>query len=182
MPLPAPVTWTDGEDPFNIPSADDLNFNWKDSFDFLMGNTRPIGLFRSTTTTQNITTTFLDINLPTEVIKRGGLVHSTSSNTHLITVPYTGQYAGYASGSFDGASATGLRLIVRVLKNGTTEIGRFSITNAQLGHFTVNGSFTADLTANDTINMQMALSSGTATTGSLPGRVSRLGIWYAGDF
>lgn len=181
MPLPAPITWIDGEEPQNIPSADDLNLEWKDSFNFLLGVTRPIGFFRGNAN-QALSSTFTTMNLPDEVLKRGGLVHSTSSNTHLVTVPYTGQYQGYAAGNFDTISASGLRLTIRLLRNSSTEIARFNGSNATTGNWTINGSFTADLTANDTISMQMALSSGTANSGSLISRYPRLVIWYGGDY
>lgn len=180
MPLPAPVSWTDGEEPTNIPHADNLNLDWRDSFNFLLGVTRPIGLFRATTG-QSLSTTFVNINLPTELLKRD-LTHSTSTNTHLITVPYTGQYQGYAAGSFDTISATNLRCIIRILQNASTELARFNNTNPQTGNWTINGTFTANLTAGDTINMQMGMASGTATSGSLISRAPKLGIWYAGDF
>lgn len=182
MPLPAPRTWTDGEEPTNIPSADDLNLDWRDSLDFLMGDTRPMGLFRQSTTGFAVTTTFANVPLPTELLKRGGITHSTVTNTHLITVPYTGQYQGYVGAGFETLSATGIRMIVRLLKNNTTEIGRWSLPNFQVGHFFVNGSFTADLAANDTVQMQLALSTGTATSGQLLTRVPRIGLWYVGDF
>jgi len=181
MPLPAPRTWTDGEQPENIPNADDLNLDWRDSFNFLMGSTRPMGLFR-TTTGQALSSTFVNINLPLEVLKRGGITHSTVTNTHLITVPYAGQYQGYASASFDTLSAVGLRLTLRLMKNTSTEIARFNMTNPHSNNWTVNGTFTADLAANDTIHMQLGMSSGTSTSGAAVGRAPRIGIWYAGDF
>lgn len=182
MPLPAPRTWSDGEEPANIPGADDINLDWRDSFDFLMGDTRPMGLFRQSTTGFAVTTTFANVPFTTEVLKRGGITHSNVTNSHLITVPYTGQYQGYFMAGFETISSTGLRLLARILQNGTTEIARVNIPNAQLGHFSVNGSFTANLAANDNLTLQMAMGSGTATSGQLLTRVPRLGIWYVGDY
>ena len=186
MPLPAPRTWEDGEEPQNIPGADDLNLDWRDSFNFLMGTDRPMGLFRSNTTGQSIATagTFINLNLQTELLKRGGITHSTVSNTHLVTVPYRGQYQGYFGVGYTNISANGLRLISKV-QNMTGvgyEIARANIRNAQLGHFFVNGSFTANLEAGDSIAIQATVLGGTATTGTLLSRAPRLGIWYVGDF
>lgn len=178
MALPEPRTWSDGEEPENIPHADDLNLDWKDSFDFLLGVTKPIGLFR-TNASQAISSTFVNINLPVESLKRGGLTHSTVSNTHLVTVPYTGQYQGFASCDFVFASATGLRMYVRILVNGV-ETASFNAPNIQTVNTTVSGTFTLDLQAGDTVNISQGLSSGTATSGSTGVNAGKLGIWWAG--
>jgi hypothetical protein len=185
MPLPAPRTWTDGEAPENIPSADDLNLDWRDSFNFLMGDDRPMGLFRATTTGQSVTPagTFVNMNMPTEILKRGGITHSTVTNTHLITVPYTGQYQGFFGIGLTTISGSGLRIIGKILNvTSGIEVARANIRNAQVGHFFVNGSFTADLVAGDSIALQATVLGGTATSGTLLSRVPRLGIWYVGDY
>lgn len=180
MPVPAPKTWTDGEEADNIPSADDLNLDWRDSFDFLLGNTRPIGLFHSTSG-QALTTTATNITFNVEDLKRT-LTHSTVTNSHLITVPYAGQYVGFAMATFDGPSSATARMTLRVLQNTATTIAKIDQATQNTTLWTVNGSFTANLAANDTLGLSMTVSTGTATAGTVAARWPRLAIWYAGDF
>jgi hypothetical protein len=178
MPLPAPRIWSDDA---GAAMAADLNLDWRDSFDFLLGYSRPIGFFKGVAATA-ISSTAANIPIASEILKRGGLVHSTSTNPHLVTVPYTGQYAGFASVAFTSISALTLRLTIRLMQNGTTELMRVNSANgAQVGTWTVNGSFSINLAANDTVSIQALMPSGTATSGAVNNDAARLGIWYEGD-
>jgi hypothetical protein len=179
MPLPAPRTWEDGEDPENIPTADDLNLDWRDSFNFLVGNTRPIAYLQSSTTQAMAANTPVSINFQIESLKRGGMVHAVNGAT--VTVPYAGQYVGFMYGSAITLSTLTTRLALWILINGVTTGPRVDgspiITDHQL-----HGSFTLNLAANDTVGMQLRNTAGTATTSNLSLTYSKLAIWYVGDF
>ena len=182
MPLPAPRTWEDGEEPANIPNADDLNLDWRDSFNFLLGlgtDPRPFGKFYSTTA-HAITTTPVDVSLDVEVVKKN-LTHSTVSNKHLVTVPYTGQYQGYAYASWGTLSTTAMRCILRIVRNGSTLAARMDNGPQNTSSWVVGGSWTASLTAGDTISMQIANSTGTATAGTATTTRANFAIWFAGQ-
>lgn len=182
MPLPAPRTWLDGEEPENLPTADDFNLDWRDSFNFLLGlgsDPRPIGKFYSTTA-HAITTTPVNVSLDVELLKKN-LTHSTVSNKHLVTVPYTGQYQGYAYASWGTLSTAAMRCILRIVQNGATLLARLDNGAENTTSWVVGGSWTANLTAGDTINMQISTSTGTATAQTTTQTRANFAIWYGGQ-
>lgn len=177
MPLPAPRTWTDGEDPANTPSADDFNLDWRDSLDFLIGNTRPLIYLQSNVSQAMAANTFVTINFQIENVKRGGMVHAVNGST--ITVPYAGRYVGFCLGAVNTLAATGSKVVCLLQVNGV------NAARWDQGNITVNGhelacSFTLELAANDTVNIQIrsTLATNSANTG-LNG--PRIGMWYSGD-
>jgi len=182
MPLPAPVTWTDGEETDNTPTADELNLEWRDSFNFFLGlgsDPRPIGRFTGNTA-HSLSTTFVDVALDTELLKKN-LTHSTSTNKHLVTVPYTGQYQGYAWAGWNSLSTASMRCILRVMRNGSTLVAKMDNGAQNTTQWVIHGSWTANLTAGDTISMQMGNSTGTATAATTSTVRPNFGIWFAGQ-
>jgi hypothetical protein len=177
----SPIVWADGEDPVNIPSADDLNSEWRDPFNFLLGYNRPIGFIYSTVGTSMTTTSEFTVGFNNEFLKRGGMVHSNVTNNQNLTVPYTGQYQGYCICGFDTISTLTTRLIVRVKKNGTT-IATAGMKPAITGGWNINLSITTDAVANDVFTVTMQTTSGTAVMGSANTRNQKLALWYAGDY
>lgn len=181
MPLPAPQTWTDGEEATNIPSADALNLDWRDSFDFLLGYTKPLIYLMSTTVQALGTNTSVTINWQSELVKRGGMVHSVNGSG--ITVPYTGQYSGFYMGGFRPISTVSTRLVCQLVKNGGPILpARVDMSPSITGDWEVHGSFTADLAANDVMTMTMRTVSGTASTSNLGLDCPRIAMWYSGDY
>jgi hypothetical protein len=183
MALPAPRTWSDGEEPDNIPTADDLNTDWRDSLNFLLGTDRPIILLFSTVATALATNTITNIEMNNERLKRGGMVHSNVTNNHQITVPYTGQYQGYTQAGYTSTTVTSTRLITRLFKTPAAPVmfARTEDAPQRTTGWSVNMSFTVDLTAGDIVYMTCATSSGTAVMDSGTAFNSRFGMWYAGD-
>lgn len=183
MPLPNPAVWTDGEEPTNLPTADNLNLDWRDSLDFLLGTTKPIILLFSTVATALATNTATNIEFNNEKLKRGGMVHSNSTNNHQITVPYTGQYQGYTQAGYTSTTTTSTRLITRLFKTPASPVmfARTEDAPQRTTGWSVTMSFTVDLTANDIVYMTCATSSGTAVMDSGTAFNSRFGMWYAGD-
>jgi hypothetical protein len=176
----APEVWADGDDTDNIPNADDLNTEWRDSLNFLLGYTRPIAFVYSTTGT-TITTSETNVPFNNERLIRGGMIHSTSTNNHQITVPYTGQYHGFAWGGFNTISTLSTRLVIRVKKNGTN-IANAGMKPENTGGWNIHCSLTLNATAGDVITMIMVTTSGTAVMGSTLISAPRLGLYYAGEY
>lgn len=179
MPLPAPRTWTDGEDPINIPTADDLNLDWKDSFNFFLGNTRPILFLESNVGQALAVDTFVNINWQLETIKRGGMTHSTNASS--FTVPYTGQYAGFFFCSATGLSTASTRLVA-LLGRGVTSLARVDQPAQITGGHEIHGSFTVDAVANDSFFINFKLTAATGTTGSGGTNRPKMLMYYVGDY
>jgi hypothetical protein len=190
--LPAPRTWTDGEDPDNIPTADNLNLDWRDAFRFFLGiddpasNTgaRPIIFLTSTSALSLATNTATNMPFNNEQIKRGGMTHSNVTNNHLITVPYTGQYQGFAHAGYDTTSTVSTRLIIRLFKTPATPVlmARTENTPQRTSGWSVTMSYTMDLTAGDQVYMTVATVVGTATMRTATDFNSKFAMWYAGDY
>ncbi len=180
MPLPVPKTWEDGEDPENTPSADDLNLEWRDSFNFLLGYTRPFIYLESNVGQALASGVQQDINWQVETVKRGGMVHS--ANAAAFTVPYTGQYAGYMYGSAVGLSNSATRLVLILAKNVSTGIARVDQPVEVTASHEIHGSFTADLAANDSITCSIRLSAATGTTSTGLTNRPKLVMYYVGDY
>src|ERR1700754_2446307 len=177
----SPIVWADGDDPDNIPDADDLNSEWTTSFNFLLGYTRPMALFVNTTGTA-VTSTEVNVPFNNETLKRGGMVHSTVTNNHQLTVPLTGQYQGFMIGGFATISAVNTRCWVRINKNGVNQAAA-NIRAENLAGWNVGGSFVVDATAGDIITMTMNVSTGsTAVMNTSLLAAPKLGIWYVGDY
>lgn len=181
MALPAPRTWSDGEDATSIPTADDLNLDWRDSFDFLLGYSRPM-IYLHQSTSQALTAgVFTAMNWQVELLKRGGMTHAASGST--VTVPYTGQYVGFCQASFGAFSTDGTRVVVVGMINGVQSM-RFDmgvIPGGSLVGLQINGSITANMTAGDTFEIQVRNQVGTVSTSIDQLNRSRLALWYAGD-
>jgi len=178
----SPVVWADGDDPENIPTADDLNVEWRDSLNFLLGYNRPIIWVHSTTGT-SLSNSASDFNVPfnNEFLKRGNMVHSTSTNNDQITVPYTGQYQGFMWGAFASLSVITGKCVIRLKKNGT-QVAIAAMKPEITASWTVSASLTLDAAANDIITMSMQLSAGTATMGNTLIANPRLLLYYVGDY
>lgn len=181
MPLPAPETWDDGEAKINIPTAKRLNSNWKDSFDFLIGYQLPMIYLQSSTSQTLAANTFVTVNMQVETLKRGGMTHAANAAT--AAVPYTGQYTGYMYGGFGTFSTLVGKMKIRLLKNSATQIADAQQTPENLTGSEVTCSFTANLTAGDTVSMQQLYTAtgGSSTSISLHNR-PKLALWYTGDF
>lgn len=183
MPLPAPTLWTDGEDPENYPSADELNFNWRDSWDFLLGFSRPMALLHHTTGSVTIPASpGIAIPFDTEVLKRGGMVHSNVTNNTRLTVPYSGMYDGYLYLGWGTVSTLTSKFVSQLRKNGTTIVAKAG----QMGPTILAGSefhasFAVELAANDYVEF-LATSAG-STAPSNTGALNRckMAMWYEGD-
>lgn len=172
--------WEDGDEPDNTPNADDLNLEWRDSFKFLMGLTRPIIHLISTSGTA-ITTTEVLVPFTVEALKRGNILHSNVTNNTQVTIPITGQYQGYMWGGFDTFSTVATRAWVRLKINGNTTV----VANQKpelLAGWNVHSTITLDANANDIITMSMQTSTGTAVMGTSLTRAPRLVLWYVGDY
>jgi hypothetical protein len=180
MGLPAPRVWANGEEPENIPTADDLNLDWRDSFDFLLGNARPL-IFVYSTSGQSLSGTPAAITWTNEVVKRGNMVHSTVTNSQNITVPYTGWYAGFCMGGFGTFSTATTKATVRLL-NGSTIVALAHMPPPTTAGLEFVMSFTTYAVANDVYTMTQAVSSGTTCTASTA-QVNRprMAMWFAGD-
>lgn len=179
MPLPAPRTWADGEDAANIPLAADLNLDWRDSFDFLLGYSVPIFYGYSTTGTAMTAATDTNVPINNELLKRGGMVHSTVTNNHLVTVPYTGQYVGFSMSGTGTVSSLPAQLAQKMFKNGTIITQHITFYSVTVDHEQIS-SFTIDCIAGDTIGMVLRCTLATSMNTTLL-NCPRWGIWYAGD-
>lgn len=175
----APRTWTDGEDPENIPSADDLDLDWRDNFNFLLGYTRPFIFLESTVAQALGTNVYVVQNWQTEFVKRGDMVHAVNGSG--ITVPITGQYQGWAIAALDTISTLTTRISLQILKNGTQAAVDNSRPEVVTGH-QMPISFTLDLAANDVVTMATRSSSSTASTMTAALSRPRIALWYIGDF
>lgn len=184
MPLPAPRTWADGESEVNKPTVDDLNLDWRDSFDFLLGYSRPMALLHHTSgsVTIPLSPTLVAIPFNVEVLKRGGMVHSTVTNNTRLQVPYTGQYTGYLYAGW-GTTTTASKVSPRLRKNGTTTIARpGDFTSVTTTGSETHGTFTVDLAANDYVEM-VVTTTGVATTSNTGGtNRCKMAMWYVGDY
>jgi hypothetical protein len=175
-----PTIWTDGNDADNTPDADDLNTEWYDSLQFLLGYNLPI-IHLNTSLATSLTTTETNVLWNNEYLRRN-MTHSTSTNSERITVPYTGQYQGYMYGSFDSVSNTAARLFIRLRKNaGATELAQANM-RTESATWALTSTFTADLVAGDYVYMTMNVSTGTANTGSSSVRYTKMAMWYAGEY
>ena len=184
MPLPAPQTWTNGEDPENYPSADDLNSNWRDSWDFLLGYSRPMILLHHTTGSVTIPLNPSTVMVPfdTEVLKRGGMVHSNVTNNTRITVPYTGMYNGYLYCGHCTMSTLNAKVQMYLRKNGTTQVSRTAQQPpATVSGNEIHGSFAVELAANDYVEFLLSAVGSTATTNTGALNRCKMAMWYEGD-
>lgn len=183
MPLPAPRLWADGEEEVNTPNAVDLNLDWRDSFDFLLGYSRPMILLHHTTAAITIGTAQLAIPFDTEVLKRGGMVHSNVTNNSRTTVPYTGQYSGYLYLGFGTVSTLSSKFTARLRKNGTTQIAHpTDMGPALLAGSEFHGAFTVDLAANDYVEFMTNETGSTATSNTGLANRCKMAMWYVGDY
>lgn len=174
----APEIWADGDGPDNIPTADDLNLEWGNALAFLMQ--RPIAYLYNNATGTSITTTEVNVPFNAEKLVQQGMVHSTVTNNHQLTLPYTGQYAGFALGGFQTISTLSSRLIIRVKKNGT-KVAEASMKPENTSGWNLHMSLTIDAAANDVITMTMLTTSGTAVMGNLIA-ASKLMLYYTGEY
>lgn len=179
MPLPAPRTWADGDEPENIPTADALNLDWRDSFEFLLGTTRPmINLTHSTV--QAITNTASAINMQNELLKRGGMIHA--ANAAIVEVPYEGMYQGYFLASYATYSTVSTRSIAYVDVNADSSLAaRADISPVITGGMQLHASFTLNLDAGDEVRLMMRNTNGTVNTDVSTTSRTRWAMWYAGD-
>jgi hypothetical protein len=177
MALPAPRVWTDGEDPVNTPSADDYNLDWHDSFDFLIGNSRPFIYVQSQTAQTLTANVFITINWTVELAKRGGMLHTANSAN--LTVPYTGRYAGFCQGAVGSQASVGARIVCVVAVN-SVGYARWDQGTLTTGGHELAASLTLDLVANDVVTLQIRspLASTTPTAGL---NCPRIALWYSGD-
>lgn len=173
-----PEIWADGDDPDNIPTADDLNTEWGNAMAFLMQ--RPIAYLYNNATSTSITTTEVNVPFNAEKLVQQGMIHSTVTNNHQLTLPYTGQYAGFALGGFQTISTLSTRLILRVKKNGTT-VAVASMKPENTSGWNIHMALTIDAVVNDVITMTMVTTSGTAVMGNLIA-ASKLMLYYAGEY
>lgn len=180
MSLWTPRQWADGEEPENIPSADDLNLEWRDSFDFLLGNSRPMIVVNSTSG-QSLSSTEVAITWNNEVLKRGGMVHSTSTNSQNIQVPYTGWYQGYVMGGWGTISTVTTKLTWRLKNNGNI-VALMHSPGITTSFTEFVGSFTAYAVSGDIFTVTYGMTSGTTGTAATNGSSKpRMAMWFSGD-
>jgi hypothetical protein len=183
MPLPAPQTWEDGEEVDNIPTAEDLNLDWRDSFSFLLGITKPMFVGHTTSAVSLTGSTVIPMPIHTELLKRGGIIHA--ANDTKVYVPYTGQYQGFAMGSFTGLSASTIRTSIFIHKNGLMAGTDMLATADQRAAGGTFGewvmSFTINLVANDYIEFYFRQNGVTTSTPTAAANRPRFGLWYVGD-
>lgn len=172
-----PEVWVDGDDPDNIPTADDLNLEWGNALAFLMN--RPVAYLYNTTGT-GLTTSETVVPFNNEKLVRQGMVHSTVTNNQNLTVPYTGTYFGFALGGFQTISTLSSRLIIRVKKNGT-KVAEASMKPENTSGWNIHMSLALDATAGDVFTMYMLTTSGTAVMGNLIA-ASKLMLYYSGEY
>src|SRR6187551_2975239 len=178
-----PVVWTDGDDQDNLPNADDLNEEWRDSFNFLLGYTRPIiWVYSSTGTLMNNPAADFNVPFNNELLKRGNITHSTSTNNHQITLPTTGQYQGFMMGGFTSLSVITGKILIRLKKNGTTPVAIAAMKPEATSSWSISASFTVDAAANDIVTMTIQHSGGNANMGNTLMTAPRLALWYVGDY
>jgi hypothetical protein len=173
----SPEVWANGDDTDNIPTADDLNLEWANALTFLMH--RPIAYLYNTTGTA-ITTTEVNVPFNNEKLVQQGMTHSTVTNNHQLSLPYTGQYSGFALGGFQTISTLSTRLIIRVKKNGTT-VAAASMKPENTSGWNIHCSLSIDAAATDIITMTMVTTSGTAVMGNLIA-ASKLMLYYSGEY
>lgn len=179
----SPTIWIDGEDADSIPTADDLNLEWHDAFDFLL-NSRPMILVHHTTSavTVPLSPTYIAIPMDTELLKRGGMTHSTVTNNSRITVPITGQYSGYAQLGIGTVTTLSSGHIIAIRKNGSTILTQAGkMAPVILGDNEFNSTFTLDLTAGDYIEFVASAFGSTALTGTDALKRCKMALWYVGD-
>ncbi len=174
-----PTVWTDGDDTENTPNADDLNEEWRDSLNFLMGYTRPIIWVYSTTGTALSSETTVPFN--NFFLKRGNITHSTSVNNHQITLPLTGQYQGFMLGGFASLSLTTGKVLIRLKKNTTTTVA-IAAMKPEGTAWDISSSLTVDAVAGDIISMTMQVSTGTGALSNALTSAPRLVLYYVGDY
>lgn len=179
MALPAPRSWLDGESPDNRPTADALNLDWRDSFDFLLGYSRPMIYLQSNVSQALGSGTVVTVNWQVEMLKRGGITHSTNASSFV--VPYAGQYTGMFMGGFGTMTTTVTRCRVKVLVNGTIK-HIMDAPPATTVDMQVAGALDLDLAANDSITMTMQCTNSTSSTLIADQNRPRIALWYAGDF
>lgn len=183
MPLPAPRTWDDGDDPDSIMSADDLNLDWRDSWDFLLGTSRPMILLHHTTGSVTVqTASQTTIPFDTEVLKRGGMIHDNVTNNSRIQVPYTGQYGGYLYLGVGTVSTTASKFTVYLIANGATQKSRGGqIQPPTTAGVEVHAAFTVELAAGDYVEMKGQGTGSTAPTATGLATRCKFAMWYEGD-
>lgn len=182
MPLPDPKLWENGESVDSIPTAEDLNRDWRDSFQFLLGVTKPMIYLQSSSSqalASNVQTT---VNWQVETLKRGGMVHSTSSNTHLITVPYTGQYTGYMFAGLGAFTTTATKLKLRLIDSSGPVLAISETKAESTAGGEVYGTFTVDLVANASVFMTVTSTASTSSTSTAPQNRPKFAMWYSGDY
>lgn len=180
MSLWTPRQWSDGEEPENIPTADDLNTEWRDSFDFLLGNSRPI-IILSSTSGQSLSSTEVAITWNSETLKRGGMIHSTSSSSENIQVPYDGWYQGYVMAGWGAVSTLTTKLTWRLKNNGNIVALMHSpaITTSETQFV---GSFTTYAVSGDIYTVTFGMTSATTGTAGTTGTTKpRMAMWFSGD-
>lgn len=183
MPLPAPKTWDDGDDPDSVASAFDVNTDWRDSWDFLLGYSRPMFYGHHTTGSVVINTaTQTAVPFDTELLKRGGMVHSNVTNPSRVTVPYTGKYNGYAAFNWGAVSTLSSKFTCFIRKNGSTTVARpGQASPLQLANWELHVAFSIELAANDYIELTGVGTGTTTVTQTSDTYRCKIAIWYEGD-
>lgn len=173
--IPVPRTWVNGDSL----SEGILNQQWRDTFRFLLGYTRPAfsGYYLNTGYTY---TSGTPIPLVTESLKRGNIAHAASDTK--VYVWEDGWYDGtiLISGDASGILTGGTFLTSSVMVNGavvsTRDNSRKLSGRAAVGHF-----FSLDLEAGDYIEIAVT-GTWTGTYGQSPGselaQVPRLEMFW----
>lgn len=112
--VPYPHRWKNGE----VPTAALLNNDWRDTFRWLLGYSKPIFSGYSTNTSNWSVSTWHPLPINVEVLKRGGFVHS--ANDTKIYVPEDGWYEFFVYTSRDSTAAgTTAKDWTGIRRNGT---------------------------------------------------------------
>jgi hypothetical protein len=151
--VPAPRTWDDGDDPVNLPTHPDLNTDWNDSFNWLLGWTRPFFVGVASAATVLTYNTFVAVPWGVETAKRQ-ITHSTSTNPSRITVPESGRYRGivYIAANQTTTTAAG-KWYTQVLVNGAATPAQYSATPTEDPNMDFMFPFVVTLTAGDYIEV-----------------------------
>lgn len=188
MSIPDPIEWEDGEqDPaVQLPTAALMNLHVRDAQKWALGTTRPLVVLNGNGGYNAVWATWTAARFDgTEEVKRGGMVHSTSSNPSRITVPETGLYRGIWGQGFSGGLTTGAgKVLFAVRKNGDTNdnnlVDRYSPSLSDNGSYGMSWEFLAPLTAGDYIELMVYNGHNNSASFNFDAtnKKSRLMMWY----
>ncbi len=180
MAVPDPQSFEDGEEAANLITHTIANNEWKAAMDWLLGITRPIAVATGPGGDGLPAGTFsAGIAFNSNLLLRGGMVHSTSTNNHRFTVPDSGTYRAILMWGVTAQVTTGTgRWFTDLVVNGTTAVDRYGAAATPSATFINTIPFTATLTAGDYIEFRIQNSNaGAITLGNTQATQPRVMLW-----